>query len=191
MYKSESAKSGDNGVSIVGSGNKVINISFEDKTKKTLSRSVLFDICKVIAELDIEYEEEYSIQGNSDWIDKFEYNEVKAFIDVFDNYSDGYNEVSKVLQGYLKKHLMVKKIRAVYLEVEELREKENLNGDHVLKQVFERLKEEVCYSALVIENELLDEEVDQAIYLSMFYTFTKCKLLKPIPEVEVWDDDNR
>ena len=48
-----------------------------------------------------------------------------------------------------------------------------------------RLKEEVCYNDLINNSDLLDEEVDQAIYLIMFYVFTKCKLLKPVPKGEV------
>ncbi|TCW43231.1 hypothetical protein EC917_1467 [Bacillus thuringiensis] len=79
---------------------------------------------------------------------------------------------------------MVKKIRTVYLEVEKVRKKEEFDGDYVIKQVFFRLKEEVCYSALISESDLLDEEVDEAIYLIMFYAFTKCKLLKPVPKGE-------
>lgn len=77
---------------------------------------------------------------------------------------------------------MVKKIRTVYLEIEKVREKEKLDGDYVVNQVFNRLKEEVWYSALTSESELLDEEVDSAIYMIMFYAFTKCKLLKPVPK---------
>lgn len=182
MALSNSAKSGDNGTSIVGNENVLTTINFSSRTPKILKRSAIFDVCKIIAELDIDYDDEYSIQKNSDWMEKFEYNKVDLYVKIFDNYSDGYDEVSKVLQSYLKKTIMVKKIRTVYLEVEEVREKEQLDGDFVIKQVFERLKEEVCYSALISESDLLDEEVDAAIYMIMFYAFTKCKLLKPVPK---------
>ncbi|MCL1702436.1 hypothetical protein [Lysinibacillus sp. Bpr_S20] len=182
MALSSSARSGDNGTSIVGDGNNLTTFNFGSQTPKILKRSAIFDVCKTIAELDIDYDDEYSIQNNSDWMEKFEYNKVDLYVGIFDNYSDGYDEVSKVLHGYLKKTIMVKKIRTVYLEVEKVREEEKLDGDYVIKQVFNRLKEEVCYSALISESDLLDEEVDQAIYLIMFYAFTKCKLLKPVPK---------
>lgn len=178
----KSAKSGDNGTSIVGNENTLTTFSFGSHTPKILKRSAIFDVCQTIAELDIAYDDEYSIQNNSDWMEKFEYNKVDLYVEVFDNYSDGYDDVSKVLHGYLKKTIMVKKIRTVYLEVERLRKEENLDGDYVIKQVFDRLKEEVCYSALISESDLLDEEVDAAIYMIMFYAFTKCKLLRPVPK---------
>lgn len=182
MALSNSAKSGDNGTSVVGNQNTFTTIKFGSQTPKILKRSAIFDVCKTIAELDIDYDDEYSIQNNSDWMEKFEYNKVDLYVEIFDNYSDGYDEVSKVLQGYLKKTIMVKKIRTVYLEFEKVREQEKLDGDYVVKQVFDRLKEEVCYSALISESDLLDEEVDAAIYMIMFYAFTKCKLLKPVPK---------
>jgi hypothetical protein len=184
MAFGSSASSGDNGTSLVGDNNTVKTFNFVSQTPRILNRSAIFDVCKTIAELDIEYDDEYSIQTNSDWMEKFEYNDVDMYIDVFDNYSDGYDVVARVLHGYLKKTIMVKKIRTVYLEVEKVRKKEKLDGDYVIKQVFIRLKEEVCYSALISESELLDEEVDEAIYLIMFYAFTKCKLLKPVPKGE-------
>lgn len=182
MALNKSAKSGDNGTSIVGDENSLTTYIFDRHTPRILKRSAIFDVCKTIAELDIEYDDEYSIQNNSDWMEKFEYNKVDLYVEVFDNYSDGYDEVSKVLHSYLKKAIMVKKIRAVYLEVERVRKEGNLNGDYVIKQVFDWLKEEVCYSALISESDLLDEEVDAAIYMIMFYAFTKCKLLRPVPK---------
>ncbi|MBT2261405.1 hypothetical protein [Bacillus safensis] len=182
MALSNSARSGDNGTSIVGNENKLTTVNIGSQTPKILKRSAIFDVCKIIAELDIDYDDEYSIQNNSDWMEKFEHNKVKVYVEIFDNYSDGYDEVSKVLNGYLKKSIMVKKIRTVYLEVEKVREEEKFDGDYVINQVFNRIKEEVCYSALISESDLLDEEVDEAIYLIMFYAFTKCKLLKPVPK---------
>jgi len=182
MAFGNSARSGDNGTSLVGDNNRLTTFNLGSQTPRILNRTAIFDVCKTIAELDIDYDDDYSIQSNSDWMEKFEYNEVDAYIEVFDNYSDGYDVVSKVLQSYLKKTVMVKKVRTVYLEVEKVRKKENLDGDYIIEQVFCRLKEEVCYSALISESNLIDEEVDEAIYLIMFYVFTKCKLLKPIPK---------
>lgn len=103
MALSNSAKSGDNGTSIVGNENTLTTYNFSSQTPKILKRSAIFDVCKIIAELDIDYDDEYSIQNNSDWMEKFEYNKVDLYVEIFDNYSDGYDEVSKVLHGYLKR----------------------------------------------------------------------------------------
>lgn len=182
MTPSNIARSGDNGTSIVGDHNNVLEIKFDSKTPRILKRSVIFDVCKQIAELDIEYDDEYSIQTNSDWMEKFEFNNVDDYIEVFDNYSDRYDEVSKVLHSYLKKTVMIQKIRAVYLKVEKVRKREKLDGDYVIEEVFNRLKEGVLYSEYISGSVSVDEEFDEAIYLIMFYAFTKCKLLKPVPK---------
>lgn len=181
VLNNQSARSGDNGTSIVGDGNRLTTYNFGNRTPNILRRSAIFDVCKIIANLDIEYDDEYSIQNNSDWMEKFDYNNVDLYVSIFDNYSDGYDEVVKVLQEYLKKTIMVKKIRTLYLEAEKAREQGQFDGDYVVKHVFDCLKAEVCYNALMSESELLDEEVDEAIYMIMFYCFTKCKLLKPVP----------
>ncbi|ARF68060.1 hypothetical protein B7C51_09795 [Paenibacillus larvae subsp. pulvifaciens] len=178
---SSSAKSGDYGTSIVGDGNIINSVNFDSHTPKVLSRSLIFSICKTIAEMEIEYDDDYSIQQNSDWMEKFEYNNVNLYVDIFDNYSDGYDEVSKVLQGHLKKSSMIMKIRTVYLKVDNAKP-EGSNGDYVISKIFDILKEEVCCQELLQPVGLNDEDVDAAIYLIMFYAFTKCKILEPVPK---------
>ena len=103
MVLGNNARSGDNGTSVVGNNNTFNTVRFDNQTPRILRRSAIFDICKIIAELDIEYDDEYSIQSNSDWMEKFDYNNVQHYVKVFDNYSDGYDEVSMVLNGYLKR----------------------------------------------------------------------------------------
>lgn len=175
------AKSGDNGNSIVGNDNNITTVNFDMNTPKVLSKSLIAGVCKTIAEMNIEFEDDYSIQQNSDWMQKFDYNSVKLYIDVFDNYSDGYDEVSKVLQGHLKRTTMIMKIRTVYLQVES-RKPSDVDGDYIISQIFDILKEEVCNQDLIMPTGLMNEEVDAAIYLIIFYAFTKCKVLKPVPK---------
>lgn len=189
MSLSNNAKSGDNSVSISGENNQVTFNSFNENKLHILKRTAIFEICQRIANIQIDYDDEYSIQHNSDWMDKFAYNNVNTYVEIFDNYSDGYDEVSEILQSYLNKTKMVKKVRTLYLEIEKVRFERKLDGDYVLDQLFKKLKEEVCYSASFNTVDLLDEDVDEAIYLIMFYVFTKCKILKPIPE-EFNEDDN-
>ncbi|MDT2636582.1 MULTISPECIES: hypothetical protein [Enterococcus] len=178
---SSTAKSGDNGTSVVGDGNIFTSLYFDSHTPTVLSRSVILSVCKTIAEMEIEYDDDYSIQRNSDWMEKLAYNDVKVFIEIFDNYSDGYDEVSKVLQTHLKKTVMIKKIRTVYLKVDSTKPEE-ADGDYIISEIFKELKEEVCCQELIQPVGLYDEDVDAAIYLIMFYAFTKCKILKPVPK---------
>lgn len=175
------AKSGDNGTSVVGDGNVFNTVNFDSYVPKVLPRSVISNVCKMIAEMEIEYDDDYSIQQNSDWMEKLAYNEVKVFVEIFDNYSDGYDEVSKILQTHLKRTAMVMKIRTVYIKVDSAKP-EGADGDYIISEIFKELKEEVCCQELIRPEGLYDEDVEAAIYLIMFYAFTKCKILKPVPK---------
>lgn len=175
------AKSGDNGTSVVGDGNVITSVNFDSHVPKVLPRSILSSICKTISEMEIDYVDDYSIQHNSDWMEKFSYNEVKVYVEIFDNYSDGYDEVVKILQTNLKRATMVKKIRTVYLKVDSAKP-EGEGSDYIISEIFRILKEEVCVQELIRPDDLYDEDVEEAIYLIMFYAFTKCKILKPVPK---------
>ncbi|MBC2174231.1 hypothetical protein [Listeria booriae] len=172
------AQSGDYGISSVGDGT-VINV-FNGVIPKSMKRSVVHEICVRVAETDLDYVDEYSIRGNVDWNEKLEFNRVGIFVDIFENYSDGYTEVEKILVGYPERDVMVKKIHTMYLKQEREREKLDKDSDFVLEEVFNQIKETVCLGHYFSDSEdnLIDEEVDEAIYLIMFYVFTKCKLLK-------------
>lgn len=175
------AKAGDNGVAIVGNNNTVI--SLDKNSPQIIPRSYIADICKSIADMNIEFDDDYSIQQNSDWMDKFNYNLVHTYVDIFDNYSDGYDDLIDILRGNKRRSVMVMKIRTVYLKIDGSRPK-NTDGDYIIEQVFKTLKDEICNQNLIAPINLADEEIDSAIYLIMFYAFTKCKLLKPVPKEE-------
>ncbi|MBC1484159.1 hypothetical protein HCJ58_00040 [Listeria sp. FSL L7-1509] len=178
MEQRNKAQSGDYSISSVGDGN-AISI-FNGSIPKTIKRSIVFDVCMLIAETELDYVDEYSIRENVDWNEKLEFNRVGIFVDIFENYSNGYTEVEKILRGYTKREVMVKKIHTIYLKKEKEREKLDKDSDFVLEEVFNQIKENICsvYFLSDSADTLIDEEVDEAIYLIMFYVFTKCKLLK-------------
>jgi len=191
---SNRAKSGNHGMSIAGNNNHVTkidhqtNIHFQD-APKTLSKSFLFDICKCIAESDIEYDDDYSIRDNVDWNYKLEYNEVNLYIDLFDEYCIGYEDMEKVLRNFEKRDDILKKIRAIYLKKEIGQSK--VSSDELLDLVFTEIKlhcVQIC--SATSENDFSDEELDEAIYLVMFYAITKCKLLK-VPPKDGEDNDHK
>lgn len=57
---------------------------------------------------------------------------------------------------------------------------DNTNGDFILEQIFDILKNELCTQDFFNTTNLFDEEIDSAIYLIMFYAFTKCKILEVV-----------
>lgn len=185
MTLSKKAHAGDGGNAIVGNqnsiGNQTINL-FDPNLLPTTKRSALFEICSTIAEKEIEYNDDYSLFENVDWTEKLEFNNVDIYSNIFDTYSDGYMEIEEVLQSYNKREIMVKKIHTLYLKSEKKRIENDEDGDFVLDLVFDEIKTIIQRHAHFNNSDLLEENIDEAIYLIMFYIFTKCKLLKKPPK---------
>lgn len=71
----------------------------------------------------------------------------------------------------------MKKMKTLYLKI---KPNDNIDGDFILEQIFNKLKEEICNEDFVNSTNLYDEQVDYAIYLIMLYAFTKCKILEAV-----------
>jgi|UPI00066AA486 hypothetical protein len=176
MVLNTSVSSGENGISISGDGNTVNVNKIDNITNRNIPRSLLREICIRISNINIE-ESDYSIRKNSDWIQKFEYNNVKKYIEIFDEYSEGYDSIENVLKTIPDPTCIMKKMRSLYLKV---KPNDKIDGDFILEQIFNKLKEEICNEDLVNPTNLYDEQVDYAIYLIMLYAFTKCKILEVV-----------
>lgn len=146
-------------------------------------RSILFSVCKIIADADIEYGE-YSIEVNANWDEKLNFNNVSTYRDIFDNYASSYDEVEEILKDIPKREKMIRKIFNFYKKVEKGQDVSCYDGDTVLSMVFDEIKELVnqINNTLDLEKSLIDEDIDEAIYCIMFYVFTKCKLLRIPPK---------
>ena len=68
-------------------------------------------------------------------------------------------------------------MKTLYLKI---KPNDNIDGDFILEQIFNKLKEEICNEDFVNTTNLYDEQVDYAIYLIMLYAFTKCKILEVV-----------
>lgn len=176
MVFNTNVSSGENGISISGDGNTVNVNKLDNITNRNIPRSLLREICIKISNIDIE-ESDYSIRKNSDWLQKFEYNNVKKYIEIFDEYSEGYDSIENVLKTIPDSTCIMKKMRSLYLKV---KPNDIIDGDFILEQIFNKLKEEICNEDLVNPTNLYDEQVDYAIYLIMLYAFTKCKILEVV-----------
>ncbi|WP_413536692.1 hypothetical protein [Carnobacterium divergens] len=145
--------------------------------KPVPSISLIYNVCKVISELEFEATEKYSIEKNSEWNSKIAYNEIHSYKTIFQDQYLSYDKVEQALKTIPKRDLIVRNIRTIY-QKEKVK---NENKDEVLDQVFEELSSLVVTSGISCGNELYEEEKNDAIYSVMFYTFTKCQLLEPVP----------
>lgn len=178
--------SGDSSSNTIGDGNVTNNYYTMDIRQP--KRSVLTKVCLSISNSDLSDEAHYDLDSNIDWIKKYEYNEVDVFQDIFEIYSLNYPIIEQVLKNIPKdREIMIRKIHILYLQTKRKSFEGSdymSKGDQVLEEIFSKIKN-------IVFDELGDdpnkdegryiEEFEESIYLIMFYSFTKCKILeKPI-----------
>ncbi|HFK1513852.1 hypothetical protein [Bacillus paranthracis] len=178
MIGNKTAHTGDNGVAVVGDGNDVKIINSIPIT----NRSFLYDVCCTIADANIEETAEYSISTNSEWSAKMKYNKIKKYAALFDLHSYSYGDVEEILENFEKRTTLIRHIKGIYVVF--LIEQEELSKDKILDLVFDELKRIVIECNVSSGNLLTEEQKSETIYQVMFYAFTKCQLLDPIPESE-------
>lgn len=179
MDNQENAIAEANSIANTGDNVSITLNHFSDGPK----RSIIFNVCRAISESNIEYDEEYSIKNNANWLHKFSFNNVKRYQEIFEDYASGYDKIEEILRGFPFREMTIRKIHTCYLKSLRNYDTKNFDGDSILEDVFKQLKT-LAANVNVIESEpLYDESIDEAIYLIMFYAFSKCKLLQ-IPSAD-------
>lgn len=178
--------SGDYSANTIGNDNTVNNYYVLDTRQP--KRSVLTKVCLSISNSDLSEETSYDLDSNSDWIKKYEYNDVNVFQEIFEIYSLNYPIIEQVLINIPEdREIMIRKIRVLYLQTKNRTCEDSIytsKGDQILERIFSQIRN-------IVFDELGDdssrdqikyiEEYEESIYLIMFYSFTKCKILeKPI-----------
>lgn len=176
MIGNRVAQTGDDGVAVVGDNNtiKIINSAL------TTNRSFLYDVCCIIADANIEGTEEYSIHTNSEWSAKMEYNKIRKYAYFFEEHSYSYGDVEDILANFEKRTVLIRHIKRIYMGF--LLDNEELSKDSILDLVFEELLRIVVQCNVSSGYLLTEEQKFETIYQIMFYAFTKCQLLAPIPK---------
>ncbi len=138
-------------------------------------RSLIYEVCKMIAEKDFEDSSEYSISQNVNWTRKIEYNDIKKYKILFEEYSFAREDIEELLEGYEKRTTLIKHIKTFYINsVFELPDE---NNDCKLDWVFTKLCI-IVDEADGFTDKIYVEDRNQAIYQLMFYAFTKCQILE-------------
>ncbi len=167
---------GNGSVGILGNDNDV------DLEYHPFQMSVLHEVCKAImdSEIPITPEDDYSLKTNSDWMQKFEYNHVVTYVDIFSDEAPDIDKLDEVMEGFSNRSLMINKIKHLYRMSEKERHEQDKDGDFVLESVFQSLCKVVDESGLPTDEQMHLEQKERYIKLVMFYAFTKCQLLKPV-----------
>ncbi len=168
-----SIKSGNHSTDIIGDNNQTTN-NFYDTIP---NRTIVYDLCMIIADSDIEAGE-YDIRSNVSWTGKLERNNVINYLEIFDDYCDVYDDFEEILVSqYDKRDKLIRKIRHIYLSVIIKNKSKEEDGDWVLDEVYNILRDTVI-QANYNPNEIILEDIERTIILIMFYAITKCQLLK-------------
>lgn len=145
--------------------------------QKILNRTYLYDFCFKFSEVE-DILESYNTEVTSDIEEKMNHNELDLYKDIFldcDHYID---DVEAILEEIPKRQRILSTINNKYKRLKKFADWQN--KDQLCEWVYEFLIE-------TIENDhnsgnIFHEDVELAIHSLMYYAFTKCKLLDPIPQ---------
>ncbi len=155
------------------------DVTFQLPRQKTLNRTVLYEFCKQFSEstLPEPIADEESILP-SGINEKMQYNEISVYKKVFTSCDIFLDDVEEILNQIPKREKIVRKIERLYDHTKI--EKKWDDKDQLCKIVFDTLLETVSTDPQ--SSSLFDEDAELAIEALMYYAFTKCKLLDPVPK---------
>lgn len=146
---------------------------------RKLNRTVLYSFCKQFSETTLPeaiISDSHALPSEID--NKMNYNEIQYYREVFINCDIYLNDVEEILIQIPKREVIILKIARIY-RTKKLQNNWN-NKDQLCSFVFEELMEVITNDPL--SGQLFNEETELAIEALMYYAFTKCKLLDPVPE---------
>ncbi len=168
---------GDNAINNTGDG-ATFEINHYNGQNKILNRTYLFEFCMKFSELD-DAQEEYDAEVTSDFEGKMNYNEIEVYKEIFfecDHYLD---DVELILEEIPRRQRILRNINTRYKKIKGLSQWKS--KDQICEGVYEYLLDKIQNDSN--STDIYDEDVELAIHALMYYAFTKCKLLDPIPEV--------
>ncbi|WP_313893896.1 hypothetical protein [Psychrobacillus sp.] len=171
------------GITNRGNNNQNLQIDTVNIINKKLNRSKLFQFCINFSERIEEEPSENTNLSPSEFDEKMEYNKMGYYKTIFRDCDHYLDDVQTVLNSIPKKHLIISRINYKYLEF-----KSNYiifeDTDLICREIEDYLKIQADNSYSPQDIILDDEEIIFAIQALMYYTFTRCKILEPVPEEE-------
>lgn len=169
-----------NNKGIVSTGKSATNnLHIHQHVPQTLNRTFLYDFCEKLISSVIGYDE-YEITNATNFDDKIHYNEIDLYKDIFYECDYYLEDVEIMLEEIPNRQIILQKINWIYKKEKKFSVwncKDQL-CENVYMKLFEQIQTDQKSQHLIIE------EVELSLHLLMYYSFTKCKLLDPIPEEE-------
>lgn len=167
---------------VTGNDNTVINghnntvETHHHTSTRHLSKTYLYEFCLKFGDT-VQVPEKYNIDKQSNYIDKMDYNEIIYYRKKFFESDHYYSDLEEILKQIPKREAILVNINDLYDKFKSLRKWDN--KDQLCEMVFEELvnitNKDENFSGMY------QEDIFIALYALMYYAFTKCKLLDPVP----------
>lgn len=166
---------GDNTINNTGDGAK-FEINNYTGQKRILNRTYLFDFCLKFSEVE-DTADSYDGNLTSDFEGKMDYNEIDVYKDIFFECDHYLEDVETILEGIPRRQRILSNINNKYKKLKRFGQWEH--KDELCEGVYNYLIEAIQNDN---NSELIYvEDAELAIHALMYYAFTKCKLLDPVP----------
>lgn len=180
------SRGGKGNINNTGDRNAFVNcdtyIDLKSFERKPLNRTALFTFCDYFSNLDSLEDNDIPLTNPSKFAEKMNYNELVRYKQTFEDCDIYYNEVEIVLSQFSRREKIPNTINKVYNRI--LDTHPNFISDEICSAIAKELLGIISNDDRSLNSELeLDrEDFELAIDALMYYTFTKCKILKPVPK---------
>lgn len=175
MNNQNARNDGNNNLANTGNNNSFVTLNI-DSSSKTLNKTFLYDFCKMFSEVEDSLEEDNHFMAPSGIIQKIEYNEIENYKVIFEECDFYLKDVEEILNQIPKRKRIIFNIHKTYLRA---KKETGFSKDDMCDFVHDEL-----YTQLINCREAKDisvQDAQLAICALMYYAFTKCKLLDPVP----------
>lgn len=172
---------GDGNTFLDINGDLTIDLNFSNR--KPLNRTALFTFCEAFSEVDSVEDNEFPLASPSKFLKKMDYNELQDYKQIFEGCALYYNDVELVLSQFTRREKIPNSIHKVYKKILKNYHSE-YNADLICYDMAEELLGIIHNDVRSLDEKLgIDkEDFELAIDALMYYTFTKCKILRPVPK---------
>ncbi len=186
MGKSRSSiqNEGNRNTNISGDGNTldqrtIVNVSYESRF---LPRTLLFEFCDKFSKIEVPGDVD-NPKKPSEYVAKMEYNSIEVYRSIFLEVDHYYDDIEDILLEIVRRDRILSNINKTYTKYKGFHK--GVDNDQICELVYDYLLQQtlndVSFSGMFIE------DTQEAIYALMYYAFTKCRLLDPVPDKQTYN----
>lgn len=167
---------GNDSINSTGDGAN-FEINHYTSSVKILNKTYLYGFCVKFSEVE-DTTENYDIEIASNIEDKMDYNEITLYKEIFFDCDYYIDDVEAILEEIPRRQRILSKINNKYKRFKMFEKWDNKDElcELVYKDLYRTIENDQSSGDMYLE------DAELAIQALMYYSFTKCKLLDPIPK---------